>query len=152
MGSPGPGFDSKVEGWSSCQSESIFCCLYYSLCKHSNYRLGKSVKDTESNDESGLDFKVLFYDHPGDYLHTVPSPQQISACGKKMTPCFSGRKSCSSITMNQMEPSMLYDLVIHSSLLFLDHDHDFDNCQGALFLHFIIAKARTKLTGWQRAT
>ena len=72
----------------------------------------------------------------------------ISLC-PKMAPCFLGRKSCSLITMNQMEPSTLYDLVIHSSSLFLHHDHD---CQGALFVHLIIAKAHIKLTGWQKAT
>ena len=80
--------------------------------------------------------------------HILQISANISLC-PKMAPCFLGRKSCSLITMNQMEPSTLYDLVIHSSSLFLHHDHD---CQGALFVHFIIAKARTKLTGWQRAT
>ena len=38
-------------------------------------------------------------------------------------------------------------LRLGNSLLFPDQDHDFDNCQEALFEHLTIAKARTKLTG-----
>ena len=94
-------------------------------------------------------------EHPSGYLQYhcwSPLLNKYQPLAKKMTPCFSGRKSCSSITMNQMEPSTLYDLVIHYSSLFPYQDHDFDNCQEALFEHLTIAKARTKLTGWQRAT
>ena len=66
-----------------------------------------------------------------------PLPSTNISLWQKITPCFSGRKSCSSIIMNQMEPSTLYDLVIHSYSFFPDHDHDFENCQGAYKAHWV---------------
>ena len=49
---------------------------------------GKVWKTLKAMMNQVLTSRSCSNDHPGDYLHTVPSPQQISACGKKMTPCF----------------------------------------------------------------
>ena len=58
-GEPWPRFQFLSQRLIILSELKHICSLYYVLGIHSNYRLRKSVKDTESNDESGLDFKVL---------------------------------------------------------------------------------------------